>query len=338
MKTVVVAGATSQAGIALCNYLNDKNVRIVATVRNSNNPFLSEIEESIDDLKIFDLHDSYSINSIISGEKPDYFFNCAAASFVGSSNSYPNLHFESNLHSVLYQLEAIKNNCPECRYVNFGSSEEFGETKETPQSEKTLFSPCNFYGVSKVCSRLYVEMYRRVYGLYAIQNWSYNFESKYRSESFVVKKIAKSLKKIKKAISEGKEIKPLYVGNIFSSRDFSHVDDVVEAYWLSANQPEPRDYIISSGKKVTIKNLISKFLEKLDIDYFYCGSNSKQKPTKDQDIPIYYWNNIPIVYSSSKFYRENDPAKLCGDNSLAIQNLGWNPKKTIDDIIQDMLS
>lgn len=338
MKTVIVAGATSQAGLSFCELLKDKNLKIVAAVRNSNSPFLENIENIVDSVQIFDLHDSYSINSLISGEKPDYFINAAAASFVGSSNSFPNLHFESNLHAVLYQLEAIRLIHPSCRYVNFGSSEEF-DTEHLIQKEKTLSKPRNFYGLSKSCAHEYVKMYRDVYDLYAVQNWSYNFESKFRSESFVLKKIAKGIQKIKKAMEHGETVKPLYLGNLLSSRDFSHADDVVEAYWMTLNQDSPKDYIISSGDSNKIITILIKFLNFLNIDFYVKESNLEKDPRKGKrNIPIVFCgaSDEPIIYSSHKFYRE-EAFSLIGDNSLIKRELGWEPKKSIDSIISDLL-
>lgn len=332
MNSAVVTGATSQSGVALCRLLKREGIRVIAGVRNPNHPFMSEIEDYCTSVQCYDLDDLYSTQKIISGEQPDYFFNCAAASFVGSSNKFPELHFKSNVQAILRQLEALRNSAPNCRYVAFGSAEQFGGVKESPQNEKTPPCPINFYGVSKVCSHEYIKMYRNVYGMYAVQNWSYNFESKWRTDNFVWKKIANGLKTIKKNIQKGEKIQVLELGNIYACRDFSHVEDIAQAYWLTANNEKPKDYVIGSGESMTILGILNLFIEKLGLDLDFCYNEYSSHFS-----PVFKYKGQIAVESVQKFYRTNDAEHLIADSSLIKKELGWKPQKTVDDIVSDLV-
>src|ERR1019366_4367137 len=98
----------------------------------------------------------------------------------------------TNTLSIIHILEAIRIHCPECRFYNAGSSEEFGDVVYAPQDEKHPLRPRSPYGASKAAARQLVKVYRESYGLYAIQGWLFNHEGTRRGEEFVTRKITKT--------------------------------------------------------------------------------------------------------------------------------------------------
>lgn len=181
MKTVVITGVTGQMGSYLADEYINRGYNVVGAVRRlsvPNNKNISHLlSHRLFKTDIMDLGDAHSINKFVDKYKPDYFFNCAANSFVGTSWDCPEQHFEFNTLGVLRQLEAIKTFSPNTRYLNFGSSEEFGNVQYSPQDEK--HPPCSRspYGASKVAARQIIKVYRESYNLFAVQCWCFNYES-----------------------------------------------------------------------------------------------------------------------------------------------------------------
>ena len=181
----------------------------------------------------------------------------AANSFVGTSWKMPTQHMETNALAVLHQLEAIKRHCPECRYYNAGSSEEFGDIYYTPQDEKHPLRPRSPYGASKASARHSVKVYRDSYNLYAVQGWLFNHEGARRGEEFVTRKISKGVAMIVKDIEKGNKITPISLGNLDAKRDWSDAEDFTEGVWLMLNNKlGPKDYVLSSGSTYSIRQFV----------------------------------------------------------------------------------
>lgn len=238
-KTAIITGINGQLGQYMAKYLldNHPDIRVVGTQRHKSydaQPLLFPRDKVTIDL--MDLSDAHSIESLIVKYKPEFFVNTAANAFVGESWAVPAQHFEINALAVLHQLEAIRKHSPHTRYFNMGTSEEFGATEKSFLNESSPASPRSPYGASKVAARQIVKVWRESYGLYAIQGWTFNFESEIRGEKYVTRKVTKGVARIAKAIVEGNSFEPIELGNVDSHRSWQHAEDVARGIWTMLNQ------------------------------------------------------------------------------------------------------
>jgi GDPmannose 4,6-dehydratase len=232
--------------------------------------------------------------------------------------------------AVLYQLEAIRKHCPDCRYYNAGSSEEFGDVLYSPQSELHPIRPRSPYGVSKASARHMVKVWRDSYDLFAIQGWLFNHEGTRRGEEFVTRKITKNVARIKNEyVSDG--FKPLELGNVDAKRDWSDAEDFVEGVWLMLNQEEPREYVLSSNNTHTIREFVEQAfnfagfaLEKCE----WVGKGVDEKYTHEGKV---------LMCVNPEFYRPAEVELLWGDSSEARRNLGWKPKTDFVGLVRKMV-
>ncbi len=275
---------------------------------------------------LMELTDAPSIETLVAKHKPDYFINCAATTFVGLSWTQPVAHLQQNALGVLHQLEAIKKHAPKCRYFNSGSSEELGDGGGVLQNEKTPLAPRSPYGVSKACARHYVQVYRASYGLWACSNITFNFESVLRSEIFLTRKVTIGAARITKAIAAGRIFEPVEIGNFKTARAWQHASDVATAIWLTLNNPNgPRDYVISAPKAHTLQELVTIAFGAAGVAGHWQG---------DHFLTEY---GAVLVKPNPAFVRPHDVNWLCGDSTLAQQELGWQPKIDFQSLIEGMV-
>jgi len=377
IKTVVITGITGQMGSYFAEFLLEKNFRVVGVVRrlsvpNRNNIYQIKNPNFI--LELGDLGDSHSIERIINKYKPEYFINCAANSFVGTSWDCPEQHFEYNTLGVLRQLEVIRKHSPTTRYLNFGSSEEFGDVAFIPQNEIHPPRARSPYGASKCAARQIVKVWRESYNLYALQCWCFNYESPRRGEEFISRKITKGITRIINSINNKESFKPIELGNLYSKRDWSHALDFVDGVWRMLNQEEfnsllksdfqdsvfhyihdsqnpksilwetqwlskyIKEYVFSSGQTHTVKDFINKCLELVNIKGEWVGEGLNEKFIINN-----YLNNIfnlkssTIIEINKEFYRPAEVNLLLGSSELAKKELGWAPKISFNSLIKNML-
>lgn len=239
MKKVIITGINGQLGQFMAKYIIDTqpDLQVIGTIRHKSydeQPYI--FDRSKVTIELMDLSDPHSIESLIVKYRPDYFINTAANAFVGESWQVPAQHFEINALAVLHQLEAIRKHSSHTRYFNMGTSEEFGATKEGRLNESSLLLPRSPYGASKVAARQIVRVWRESYGLYAIQGWTFNFESELRGEKYVTRKIAKGVARIARALKDGKPFEPIELGNVDSYRSWQFAGDVADGIWRMLNQ------------------------------------------------------------------------------------------------------
>ena len=335
MKKIIITGVTGQDGSFMADYLlKNTEHAIVAGVRRLSVKNHDNIQHLLNNprFKLIDLDvaDQANTELVISEEKPDYFINFAANSFVGVSWKMPVNHMETNAMAVLYQLEAIRKHCPNCRYYNAGSSEEFGDVLYSPQSELHPIRPRSPYGVSKASARHMVKVWRDSYDLYAIQGWLFNHEGTRRGEEFVTRKITKNVVRIKNQYHLD-NFKPLELGNVDSKRDWSDAEDFVDGVWLMLNQEEPREYVLSSNETHTIREFVEEAFNFAGFAIDKCkwvGEGVKQE---------YVHGDKVLLRINPDFYRPAEVEVLWGDSSEARRNLGWKPKSRFLDLVKKMV-
>ena len=328
MKKVIVTGVTGQVGSYMADFLlKFTDLEIYGAIRRLSVPNHKNIEKAKLNPKFklieMDLTDEHSMFSTIQEIKPDYFINFAANSFVGNSWHMPANHFDVNALGVMRQLEAIRKICPNCKYYNAGSSEEFGDVMYSPQDLNHPPRPRSPYGASKVAARQIVKVWRDSYKLFAIQGYLFNHESERRGEEFVTRKISMNAARIKKELDEGKTPEAFDLGNIEAKRDWSHAYDFVRAVWLMLNEDKPKDYLLASGETHTVREFVEKAFEAADIKTHW----------HEEDNPI----NTKLIHTETgsillninkDFYRPAEVELLLGDPSEAQKDLHW--EKSVD--------
>ena len=342
-KIVFISGVTGQDGSLMVDYLlKTTDFLIIGGARRLSVYNHGNIEHISSDRFIlvnFDLSDSQNISLVVQKLQPDYFINFAAQSFVASSWDFPRQTWDVNTTAVLDILESIRRYKPTCRFYQAGSSEEFGNVSYSPQDENHPLKPRSPYGASKAASRHLVKVYRESYNLFAVQGWLFNHEGVRRGEEFVTRKITKTIANIYSLYKQGKEFKPLELGNVNSLRDWSDADDFVEGVWMMLNQDVynknyeglPKDYVLSSGETHSIKEFLENVFNVLEIGVKWVGDDLDLKL-------ISVDNNAVFCIINPKFYRPAEVDLLCGNSNLMRDELGWKPKSSIDVLVSKMIS
>ena len=279
-------------------------------VRRSSSDRFDRIEPLIEDITLHqaDLLDQLSIVRLIEATSPDEIYNLAAQSFVPTSFEQPLLTGEFTALGVTRMLEAIRQVNTRIRFYQASSSEMFGTVQETPQRETTPFWPRSPYGVAKVYGHWITVNYRESYDIFACSGILFNHESPLRGKQFVTRKISDAVARIKL----GKQGK-LSLGNLDAERDWGFAGDYVRAMWLMMQQDTPDDYVVSTGRRHTVRDFCQVAFE-------HVGLN---------------WEDY--VEIDPAFLRPADVNTLCGDFSKAHEKLGWQPEVTFEQLVQMMV-
>jgi len=337
MKKVIITGVTGQVGSYMADFLlKFTDLEVYGAIRRLSVPNHKNIEKAKLNPKFklieMDLSDEHSVFSTVQEIKPDYFINFAANSFVGNSWRMPANHFDVNALGVMRQLEAIRKICPNCKYYNAGSSEEFGDVMYSPQDLNHPPRPRSPYGASKVAARQIVKVWRDSYNLFAIQGYLFNHESERRGEEFVTRKISMNVARIKKELNEGKKLEPFDLGNIEAKRDWSHAYDFVRAVWLMMNEEKPKDYLLASGETHTVREFVEKAFEAAEIETHWHEEdnpiNTKLIHTKTGSI---------LLNINKDFYRPAEVELLLGDPSEAQKDLHWEKSVDFSTLVRRMV-
>jgi GDPmannose 4,6-dehydratase len=333
-KIALILGITGQDGSYLAEFLLKKKYLVHGIKRRTSTPNTSRIDHIFDPINFKnknlimhhgDLSDSGSLNRIINNINPDEIYNLAAQSHVKISFQIPEYTSDVNALGPLRLLEIIRHyKRKNIRLYQASSSEMFGKTKP-PQDEKTIFQPRSVYAISKVFAYHSVIHYREAYNVYACNGILFNHESPRRGVNFVTKKITQGLTRIK----NGKQ-KTLFLGNLYSRRDWGHAKDYVESMWKILQQKKPDDYVVATRTSHSVKDFINICAQKLDIKLIW-----KNKGLNE--VGINKANNKIIIKIDKKYFRETEVDNLIGDYSKAKKLLKWQPKFTLDKLVDDML-
>ena len=277
-----------------------------------------------------DLADSNSLVNIINKIKPHEIYNLGAQSHVGHSFEIPEYTSEVTGLGTLRILEAMRFlNLSKTKFYQASTSELFGETfgKINSFNEKSLMVPKSPYGVSKLYSYWITKVYREAYGFYTCNGILFNHESPRRGETFVTRKITMFFAK---KILGSKEI--LYLGNLNAKRDWGHAKDYTEMQWKILQQSKPDDYVIATGKAISVREFVNeccKYL-KLKIKWVGSGINEKAYIIKGNKKEL-------IIKVDKKYYRPLEIDYLKGNPTKAFRKLKYKLKNTLQDLVKDML-
>jgi GDPmannose 4,6-dehydratase len=334
-KKVLITGVTGQDGSNMVRFLLENTDHLIyGSIRRLsvlNHENICDIKDDRFKLINLDLLDQQSIINAIKTIQPDYIINFAAQSFVGESWNSPIHTFTTNTLSVIYLLEGIREYIPSCRFYSAGSSEEFGDVDYSPQDLKHPLKPRSPYGASKCAARHIVKVYRESYNLFAIHCILFNHEGIRRGKEFVTRKITSNIARIKKALDDNVPFKPLELGNIYSTRDWSDSEDFVEAVWIMLNQQEPHEYVLSSNETHTIKEFIDITCEYADLEIEWKIDEVNPLNT------VLLHKGIVIMKISEELHRPAEVDLLYGDSNDTRQKLNWQPKTNFKQLVKKMI-
>ena len=331
MKVALITGITGQDGSYLAELLLEKGYEVHGIIRRASMINTYRIDQIYDNenltLHYGDLTDSTNLVRIIQKVQPTEIYNLGAQSHVKVSFEMPEYTGQTDALGTLRILEAVRLLGMEndVRIYQASTSELYGLVQETPQTETTPFYPRSPYGVAKLYGYWIVKNYREAYGMHASSGILFNHESPRRGETFVTRKITRGLSRISVGLQDC-----LYLGNLNAKRDWGHAKDYVEAMWLMLQQDEPDDYVIATGEQHSVREFVEK-----SADYF--GMKIEWMNDGLEEIGFDWHTKKPVVRVDPKYFRPTEVETLLGDPTKAKQKLGWEPKITFDQLIEDMV-
>ena len=343
MKKALITGITGQDGSYLAEFLLNKNYEVHGIKRRSSSFNTARIDHIYEDphiensqfiLHYGDLTDSTNLIRIIQQVKPDEIYNLGAQSHVAVSFETPEYTANSDAIGTLRILEAIKilGLEKQTKFYQASTSELYGLVKESPQNEKTPFYPRSPYAVAKLYSYWITINYREAYDIFACNGILFNHESPRRGETFVTRKITRGLTRIDHGLENC-----LYLGNIDAKRDWGHAKDYVEMQWQMLQLEKPEDFVIATGRMESVR----KFCELTsNVLGWNKGGNSSGIFWENKGI-----NEIGrrsdtgqiVIKIDPRYYRPTEVKELLGDASKAEKVLGWKPKITLEQLVEEMV-
>ena len=331
-KVALITGINGQDGSYLAEFLLEKGYEVWGTIKRNSvaenqTSRLDEIyPQLLGKLHYADLTDLASLISIIQQCQPDEIYNLAAQSHVRISFDQPIYTAQATGIGTLNLLEAIRLTKPNAKIYQASSSEMFGNNidKDGYQRETTPMNPVSPYGCAKVYSYNICRNYRNSYGMFISNGILFNHESPRRGTNFVTNKVVKTAVEIKKGLRN-----ELVLGNLEATRDWGHAKDYVEAMWLMLQQDQPKDYVIATGLSYSVKD----FAEKAAV---YFGITLRWEGEGLDEVGIDRSSGKTIIRCSDKYYRPAEVETLLGDARKAREDLGWEPKISFDELIEDM--
>ncbi|HKB66992.1 MAG TPA: GDP-mannose 4,6-dehydratase [Pyrinomonadaceae bacterium] len=314
MKKALITGITGQDGSYLAEYLLGLGYEVHGLVRRvaleDPSRRFTRIEHILDRLTLHPASlESYpSIFSIYSKTEFDECYHLAAQSFVAESFADGFSTMNTNINGTHYMLAALRELQPMCRFYFAGSSEMFGKVREVPQTELTSFHPRSPYGISKVAGFDLTRNYREAYGMYCVSGILFNHESPRRGYEFVTRKITSTVARIKTGLAT-----ELRLGNLDAKRDWGHAADYVQAMHLMLQQPAADDYVVATGETHTVREFCERAFARAGLDY------------------------QQFVKIDQQFVRPAEVDLLIGDSAKARRELGWKPKRSFAELVDEMV-
>ena len=329
MSVALITGITGQDGSYLAELLLEKGYEVHGIVRRSSLINTHRIDHIYDRLTLHygDLTDATNIIGVIKKVEPDEIYNLGAQSHVKVSFETPEYTGNTDGLGTLRVLEAVRLLGMEdkVRIYQASTSELYGLVQEVPQRETTPFYPRSPYGVAKLYGYWIVKNYRESYGLHASSGILFNHESPRRGETFVTRKITRGLSRI----STGEQ-DVLSLGNLDARRDWGHAKDFVEAMWLMLQQDQPDDYVIATGVQYSVRDFVDAAAPYFGMKIEWMGEGMNEVG--------YDWNTKkPVIKVDPKYFRPAEVETLLGDATKAKEKLGWEPKTSFKELVEDMV-
>jgi GDPmannose 4,6-dehydratase len=309
-KRALITGISGQDGSYLAELLLSKGYEVFGIVRGSPHAHYDNLNGVRDDVTLLqgDLLDQMTLLDAINRAQPDELYNLAATSFVPASWRQPVMTAQFTAVGVTAMLEAIRITNPGLRLYQASSSEIFGATSESPQTEDTPFRPHTPYGVAKLYGHLMVSSYRERYGMHLSSGIAFNHESPRRPPEFVTRKITRAAAAIK--LGQQDELR---LGDLTATRDWGFAGDFAEAMWLMLQRPQGDDFVIATGVSRSVGDLAAAA-------FAHVGLDAEEFLTVDPDL-----------------VRPPESIRLVGDPTKARTELSWEPRTSFEEMIGAMV-
>jgi len=341
-KIALIFGITGQDGSYLTEYLLNKNYFVYGVKRQTSLIHTTRIDHIYEDrhtkpnliLRYGDVTDFSNVFKIISDTRPDEIYNLAAQSNVGVSFELAEYTAQTDSIGTLRILEAMRiiDKKKKIKFYQASTSEIFGNSPDKPYNEKSRFAPVSPYGTAKLYSYWITKNYREAYSMFTANGILFNHESPRRGENFISRKTIIGLIKILR----GKQ-KTLFLGNLYSKRDWGHAKEFVKAQWQILQQKKADDFVIATGKNYSVKDLVNLVLKKLKIKYAWKKDKSGLEYAVSLSDVGHIKKSQVIVKQDKSYFRPNEVHDLVGDFSKAKRVLKWKPKINFDSLIKEMI-
>ncbi len=347
MKKALITGVTGQDGSYLAEFLLEKGYEVHGIKRRSSLFNTARVDHIYQDphiehsrfhLHYGDLTDSSNLIRIMKEVEPDEVYNLGAQSHVAVSFEAPEYTADVDALGTLRLLEAIRFLGFEnkTKFYQASTSELYGEVKEIPQTETTPFHPRSPYAVAKMYAYWIAVNYRESYGIYACNGILFNHESPRRGETFVTRKISRGLANISQGLEDC-----LYLGNMDALRDWGHAKDYVRMQWMMLQQDEPEDFVIATGKQISVREFVTLSAKEIGIDLAFEGEGVNEiARVVSVDLlkaPAVKFGDV-IVKVDPRYFRPAEVETLIGNPAKAKEKLGWVPEITVEEMCVEMVA
>ncbi len=346
-KTALITGITGQDGSYLAELLLEKGYDVHGIKRRASSFNTQRVDHIYQDphvensrfkLHYGDLSDASNLIRIVQETQPDEIYNLGAQSHVAVSFESPEYTADVDAIGTLRLLEAVRMLGLEkkTRFYQASTSELYGLVQEIPQSETTPFHPRSPYAVAKMYAYWICVNFRESYGMYACNGILFNHESPRRGETFVTRKITRGLANIACGIEEC-----LYMGNIDALRDWGHAKDYVRMQWMMLQQDVAEDFVIATGKQISVRSFIEQSAAHLGIQLAWEGQGVDEVgrvASVTGDSAEALKPGQIIIQIDPRYFRPAEVETLLGDPSKAKAKLGWVPEVTVEELIAEMVA
>jgi len=347
MKKALITGITGQDGSYLAEFLLEKGYEVHGIKRRASSFNTERVDHIYQDpheknpkffLHYGDLTDTSNLTRILKEVEPDEVYNLGAQSHVAVSFESPEYTADVDAIGTLRLLEAIRFLGLEnkTRFYQASTSELYGLVQETPQKETTPFYPRSPYAVAKMYAYWITVNYRESYGMYACNGILFNHESPRRGETFVTRKITRAIANIAQGLEDC-----LYLGNMDALRDWGHAKDYVRMQWMMLQQDNPEDFVIATGKQISVREFVRMSANEAGIELQFSGEGVDEIAT----VVAVTGDNAPgvkvgdvIVKVDQRYFRPAEVETLLGDPSNAKNKLGWVPEITVEEMCSEMVA
>ena len=317
MKRAFITGIEGQDGSYLAELLLAKNYEVHGTFRPSANGDAVNLKHLKNDARVFqntlflhpaDLDDLDSLRIPLEQCIPDEIYHLASQSHVGQSFEQVEETCRITGMGALRLLELARKLPKSPRFFHASSSEIFGSPEHSPQDEITAVAPITPYGCAKAFGTQMTRIYRKNFGMFAVNGILFNHESPRRGENFVTRKICRAAA----AIKMGRQ-QDLLLGDTSAQRDWGHARDYVRGMWLALQHNTPEDFVFATGKLHRVQDIVELAFKAAGLEW--------QK----------------YVRQEKQFFRPADPRQVVVIPAKAIQMLGWQPEISFEQTIAEMV-
>ena len=335
-KIALITGATGQDGAYLAELLLKKGYVVHGVKRRSSSLNTQRVDHlyvdpHIENVKFFlhygDMTDATNLIRLIQESQPTEIYNLAAQSHVQVSFETPEYTANADALGTLRLLEAIRILKLEkrVRFYQASTSELYGNTPHSPQSEGTPFAPRSPYGAAKLYAYWITVNYREAYGIHASNGILFNHESPIRGETFVTRKISRAVAAIEAGLQER-----LFIGNLNARRDWGHARDFVEGMWMMLQQAQPDDYVLATGDSHTVREFVERAFAAIGRRIHWQGEGKHEAGIDEA-------SGKELIQVDPRYFRPTEVDVLVGDASKAHAKLGWRHRVDFDALVSEMV-